>query len=196
MFTKWTITPGIVALLFLGLGAGVASAQSQERMIGRKGAAQLSFGASLFGTVADKVTPITNSRGQTTGFTTSREFAGDYFGQWDIGYFTTDKVVLKVGNTFFGAINQGNAKPDVGLSTGMAFYFNPRGIASPYVEGDYQTQLTNRSEGDPGNALGKFGLQSVVGTSTSIFFEGGYGFNLKEAKTGIMLFTVGLRVLF
>ncbi len=192
------VKAGVFSVLFGVASASVAHAQAPAaaRTIGRQGATQVSFGFNMFGTVSEVSTPVTNSRGQVTGFETSREFQGIYFGQWDIGYFATERVVLKVGNNFNGEINSGEATPSVGLNTGLSFYLSPQSTSSAYVDALYSTQLTNRPEGDVGSVIGKVGVQSVVGSGASIFMEGGYGFSLKEASNGVLLFGVGLRVLF
>ena len=121
--TRSAIKNTIATLICTVVGVTAAEAQTTgappARSIGRQGATQVSFGASMFGTVSETTTPTRDSRGVITGFTTGREFQGVYFGNWDIGYFTTEHVVVKIGNTFNGQVNAEDAKPSV-VVTGLS----------------------------------------------------------------------------
>jgi hypothetical protein len=167
-----------------------------DRIIGRQGATQVSFQAIVAGSVVDRTTPITNSRGQFTGLETSKGFEGFYFGAWDIGYFTTEHFVMKFGNQFTGQITSGQVKPTVSGNVGGTYYFTPDQVASLYASGIYSFQMTNRSQGDRGSAVGSLGLQAAVRSNASIFFEGGYGRSLNEGGSGVLQSSVGLRILF
>jgi len=169
----------LFALGALAWMAGAAApAVAQDREIGRQGATQLSFQAVV------------------TGSQAASDFQGFYFGAWDIGYFTSEHLVLRVGNQFQGAFNSGANQPSLSTNVGSTYYFSPHTPTSFYTSGIYSFRLTNRSEGDRGDLVGSIGVQAAVRSNASVFFEGGYGRSLSSGGSGVLLSSVGLRVLF
>ncbi len=174
-----------LVVLFLGLTASDALAQAAEstRVVGRKGAKQLSLSFST--------TTQMSSASQFGGPSTSTNI----FGAIDVGRFLTDRFVLAFGISGSGNVGEGST-PSFFSNGGAAFYFSPQKSSSLYIGGDVLSRLT-QVEGTMPEVVGKVGVQTALKENASIFIEGAYGGAVNALSTNGSLRTrLGLRVLF
>lgn len=139
-------------------------------------------------------------------FSTEDFFTTNYTAHVDASYFLTRRLVVRAGLAGSGALGgDGDATMPVGTGApalrgfaGALYYFTPRSIWSVYTGADYWGQLTQRTAGDHGMAVGTVGLQAAVSSRVSVFAEYGYGLNLSRGADGEaitrMLGRVGVRL--
>jgi hypothetical protein len=179
-----------LVMLLVGLTASDALAQAADttRVVGRKGAKQLSLSFST--TTQMKTTPRVRGVSSTSTST-------NMFGAIDFGRFVTDRFVLAFGISGSGNVGEGSTPMFYG-NGGAAFYFSPQKSSSLYVGGDVSSMLTQLEgvEMKP-EVVGKIGLQTALKENASIFIEGAYGGAVDALATNGSLRTrLGLRVLF
>jgi len=188
-------TLALLAAAFVLTLGGTAFAQSDEgaKTVGRKGATQLGFNFS------------TNTSIQDTGFgSTSAQTS--LFGGFDVGRFTTDKFLVRLGLNGFGQLGGGQetAFGSVGGSSvsfdllgGGLYYLTPQKAQSLYIGGDLSVPLSSNGTGSP-YANGRLGVQAAIRSNAAIFLEAGYGALLSSAagSTGSLQSNLGVRVLF
>lgn len=139
-------------------------------------------------------------------FSTEDFFTTNYTAHVDASYFLTRKLVVRAGLAGSGALGGdddstmpvGTGAPALRGFAGALYYFTPRSIWSVYTGADYWGQLTQRTAGDHGMAVGTLGLQAAISSRVSVFAEYGYGLNLSRGADGEaitrMLGRVGVRL--
>lgn len=152
--------------------------------------------------VTEELEPrIVGGRGSTTlgvagfvgsAFSAEEALPTTYVVHVDAARFLTERFAARVG--VIGAGSAGGEDADdlpVGAAAlaihavgGLQFHFTPRSIASFYLGADYSAQLTQRSEGERGTALGKLGIIGAISSRASVFIEAGYGARLTRGDDG------------
>jgi hypothetical protein len=167
------------------------AASAQDRQVGRKGATQLSFNAS--------VSAKQSTGASFGGFEVSGgNWSGDYRFAIESGQFLSDRLVLSVGTSVGGFIG-GSGGITNNLNGGLRLYMTPSSTVSPYVSGGggFSTFRVSGNTASDALVYGAGGVDAAVRDNAIVFFEGAFDrLFVDGGGQNAFRFNVGLRVLF